>query len=168
MVDTDPLRQTLAHYKKLRQEKVEVLNKKLKELEPLIKDVQAYDPMIRQLEHDLGEPSSIKPFALTVPGVDVGADKAAAQPPKDDPREIRPDEFFGLSQTDAARAYLQRVGRAIPFSELVSALQRGGATLGGKNPEKTLQVSLARNPRKEFVWPGKDYIGLSEFYQSRK
>jgi hypothetical protein len=80
---------------------------------------------------------------------------------------IRPDEFFRMSQSDAAKAYLRKIGHAIPFDDLVVALQKGGAKLGGADPKKTLYVSLARNPRKEFVWPSKDVIGLDEFYRDR-
>jgi hypothetical protein len=73
-----------------------------------------------------------------------------------------------MTQGEAAKAYLRKIGRAIPFEELVSALRSGGATLGGADPKKTLYVSLARNPKKEFVWPQEGYIGLGEFYNRKE
>jgi hypothetical protein len=69
-----------------------------------------------------------------------------------------------MSQSEAAKAYLRKIGHAVHFDELVAALKKGGATLGGKDPRKTLYVSLARNPKKEFVWPSDDHISLGEFY----
>ncbi len=76
---------------------------------------------------------------------------------------IEPDEFFGLKQTDAARAYLRKIGKAVPFDELVEALGQGGANLEGERRKKTLYVSLARNPGKVFVWPRKGLVSLAEF-----
>ena len=72
-----------------------------------------------------------------------------------------------MSQGDAAKAYLRMRGCAIPMDELVTALQAGGAKVGGTDPKRTLYVSLKANPKKKFVWPSKDHIGLAEFYQGR-
>jgi hypothetical protein len=117
--------------------------------------------MIRQLERDLGEASTVENPSVAP---DMGTSKSGLHPMN----FIKPDEFFGLSQSDAAKAYLRKVGHAVPFEELVIALRKGGAKLGGADPKKTLYVSLARNPRKEFVWPSTDHISLSEFYEGRK
>src|ERR1700692_5027577 len=70
---------------------------------------------------------------------------------------IKPDEFFRMNQTDAARAYLKKVGHSIPFDDLVAALRKGGAKLGGADPKKTLYVSLARNPGKDLLCRGRDF-----------
>jgi|SRR5882724_7787819 len=147
MNETDHLRKTLEHYRELRQQK-------LQELRPI-------EMMIRQLELDLGEGSSVE-------SGDEISDSSLAAVAKLGSTSIRPDEFFNLSQSEAAKAYLRKIGHAILFDELVTALRKGGAKLGGADPKKTLYVSLARNPRREFVWPSKDHIGLSEFYQDRK
>jgi len=150
METNDHLRKTLDHYRQQRQQKLD-------ELRPL-------ELMIRQLEHDLGEASSnngISEIKSLPDGVLDTASFNRQQP------AIRPDEFFTMTQSDAAKNYLKKVGHAISFDELVGALRKGGAQLGGADPKRTLYVSLARNPNKEFVWPSPDHIGLSEFYPGR-
>jgi hypothetical protein len=151
MENKEHLQRTLEHYRQLRQQKLE--------------EIRPIEMMIRQLELDLGESPTIDNAAsreATAPsasGIAVGPGIGTI---------IRPDEFFGMSQNDAAKAFLRKMGRAIPFADLVTALQKGGAKLGGADPSKTLYVSLARNPKKEFVWPSSDHISLAEFYGRRE
>lgn len=156
MDELEPLRKTLEHYRQQRQQK--------------LAELQRVEAMIAQLEADLGEQPSTGEAPSNVgsnPSSTLFSDILAPfRKPAGDP--IRPDEFYGMSQSEAAKAYLRKVGRAVPFDELVNALRKGGATLGGKDPKKTLYVSLARNPRKEFVWPSSDHISLAEFYQKEK
>src|ERR1700722_13039252 len=140
MADIDHLRKTLEYYMQQRQQKLD-------ELRPI-------DLMIRQLRADLGEAQ---------PESQITDDQIALPLPARSGLHplsfLRPDEFFGMSQSDAAKAYLEKVGHAITLDELLEALQKGGANVGGVEPRKTLYVSLARNPRKEFVWPSKDHVG---------
>ena len=150
MEEFEHLRKTLEHYRQQRQQKLE--------------EVRAIETMIRQLELDLGEPATIE-----APPLERDVAPAMARPISliSPLHSLRPDEFFAMSQSDAAKAYLRLVGHAITFDELVEALRKGGAKLGGADPKKTLYVSLARNPRKEFVWPSKEHIGLKEFYDRK-
>lgn len=150
MENLDHLRQTLEHYKQQRQKKLD--------------ELRAVELMIQQLQTDLGDPPS---FADLLGQDILPTTSTIVSPTKTNMIGVRPDEFFGMSQSDAAKAYLRKIGRAIPFSELVTALQNGGAKLGGADPSKTLYVSLARNPKKEFVWPSSDHISLGEFYTKR-
>jgi hypothetical protein len=69
-----------------------------------------------------------------------------------------------MSQSDAARAYLKKVNRAVSFDHLVQTLRKGGAEVGGADPKKTLYVSLMRNPKGEFVIPSEGHVGLRAFY----
>lgn len=149
MAETEHLRKTLEHYRQQRQQKID--------------EIRAMELMIRQLERDLGEQPSADmaiadPDELNVVNLGRGIGKSSA---------VRPDEFYGMSQNDAAKIYLRKVGHAIAVNELVSALQRGGAQLGGADPARTLYVSMSRNPKKEFVWPSKDHVGLKEFYERK-
>ena len=141
----DHLRQTLEYYRQQRQKKLE--------------DYRAADSLVRQLERELGEaPSSeAEPIIFT-----NGASELTIGAPRTP--EVRPDDFYGMSQSDAAKTYLRKVKRAISFDQLVEALRNGGAQLGGADPKKTLYVSLARNPLREFVYPKDGFIGLREFY----
>jgi hypothetical protein len=150
MADADHLRKTLEYYRQQRQQKLD-------ELRPI-------ELMIRQLETDLGDAPTIE-----IPPIDernalpLSSSRSGLHPLG----FLLPDEFFGMSQSDAAKAYLKKVGHAITLDELVEALQKGGAQVGGADPKRTLYVSLARNPRKEFVWPSKDHVGLKEFYDRK-
>ena len=152
MSENDHLHQTLQHYKQLCQQKLDKLREELAPIEL----------MIRQLERDLGEASngeSTAPMAAASDALSFPDSSFSSKTPS-----IRPDEFYTMTQTEAAKAYLRKVGHAISFEELVAALRKGGAKLGGADPKKTLYVSLARNPTREFRWPSDGYIGLSEFY----
>jgi len=118
--------------------------------------------MITQLEAELGEDSSIDLGQVPVP-----SDPASfpdVRPSESRNVNILPDQFFGMTQSQAAKAYLQRVKRAVSIDQIVEALRSGGAQLGGADPKKTLYVSLARNPQREFVIPREGYFGLREFY----
>jgi hypothetical protein len=147
MNDNEHLRKTLEHYRNQRQAK--------------LIELRAMETMIRQLELDLGELPTVDADSGSS---DIPASSMVRMGGLSPMHYLKPDEFFGMSQSDAAKAYLRKVGHAIPFDELVQALKKGGAKLGGVDPKKTLYVSLARNPNKEFVWPSKEHIGLQEFY----
>lgn len=74
---------------------------------------------------------------------------------------IRPDEFYGLSNTDAAKQYLQKVGHAATLEDIYNALVQGGVPFTGDG-KKSLYVQLIR-ATKRFVKIGKS-IGLVESY----
>jgi len=158
----DYLRKTLGYYKQQRE-------KKLVEMRPHLDQLRELEMMIRQLERELGDAPSLAPNPSEIPLAlaDGFSMKDSVLANNQNNASVRPDEFFTMTQSEAAKAYLKKVGRAIPFEELVAALKKGGARLGGSDPSHTLYVSLARNPHKEFVWPSTDHIGLSEFYGSR-
>jgi hypothetical protein len=140
------LLQTLEHFKQQR-------NVKLQE-------VRSLDVMIRGLEQELGDAAPISEAAdsfstseaLPSPSVNGGS------------ALVRPDEFFSMTQTDAAKAYLRKVGRAISMDQLLDGMKRGGAHVGGADPKATLYVSLMRNPKREFVRVSEGFVGLREFY----
>src|SRR5258708_1580686 len=95
IMDTlDHLRQTLEYYRQQRQKKLE--------------DFRAADSLVRQLERELGEaPSSeAEPVIFT-----NGASELTISAPR--APEVRPDDFFGMSQSDAAKTYLRKVQRVI-------------------------------------------------------
>jgi hypothetical protein len=149
MPTTESLRDTLNYFKQQREKKLQ--------------EARAFDLTIQQLERELGE---------NIDGGEVSINVGDSLPPMVDRVEvstngrkpdIRPDEFFAMTQAEAARKYLKRVGHAVSFDELVSALQAGGCKVGGDNPKKVLYISLIRNTR-DFVPPQQGYIGLREFY----
>jgi len=162
MIETDHIRKTLEYYRKLREKRVE-------EIRPVLDEIRGYELIIQKLAEDAREPVNIEPLNLGAGAMPENPIPANTLTPKAAGRvTLRPDEFFQMSQSEAAKAYLRMVGRAISMDELVSALQAGGAKVGGADPKRTLYVSLKANPKKEFVWPTKDHVGLAEFYQNRK
>jgi hypothetical protein len=146
-ISQEHLRQTLEHYRQQRQRRLE--------------EFRAADNLVRQLEADLQEPLSAPELdSLRGPNIPVETHKGAPNRMPD----VRADEFYSMTQSEAAKAFLRKVKGAIPFDQLVEALRKGGAQLGGADPIKTLYVSLARNPLREFVYPNEGIIGLREFY----
>jgi hypothetical protein len=158
-MEFEHMRQTLEYYKKLREKAVAAIK-------PQLDEIRGYETIIQRLASDLKEPANIESL-VTEPIAPSAPNGGHAAPPSSRP-VLRPDEFFQMSQSDAARVYLRMVKRAISMDELVSALQAGGAQVGGVDPKKTLAVSLRANPKKEFVWPNKDTVALAEFYTNRK
>ena len=147
MATNDYLRQTLEHYRQQRQAQLEGIRKT--------------EALIAHLEKELGESASVESSQTGTEFVNLAAD---VRPPEPRIVDIRPDEFYGMTQTQAAKAYLLRVKRAVSIDQIVEALRNGGAQLGGADPKKTLYVSLARNPERQFVIPREGYFGLREFY----
>ncbi len=75
----------------------------------------------------------------------------------------RPDEFFGMSQTTGAEAFLRKVGHAVGLEQILDALSKGGLAIGGGDPRKTLYTQLVRATRK-FVLVSPNTFGLRDFY----
>ena len=80
--------------------------------------------------------------------------------------EIRPDEFFGMSQMEAAYAYLKTVRHAVHLDQILEALRSGGVKFTGQEPKTTLYTVLVRGTRR-FVLVSPSTFGLLEFYPSR-
>lgn len=158
-MEFEHMRQTLEYYKKLREKAVAAIK-------PQLDEIRGYETIIQRLASDLKEPVNIEPLVAEASMLSAPNGNHITTPSSRP--MLRPDEFFQMSQSDAARAYLRMVKRAISMDELVSALQAGGAQVGGVDPKKTLAVSLRANPKKEFVWPNKDAVALAEFYANRK
>jgi len=76
---------------------------------------------------------------------------------------IKPGDFFGKAQAEAAQEYLRRIGHAAGVGEIFMALQKGGAKLKGRDPKKNLYISLVK---KKDVFPmvAPYTFGLWEFY----
>lgn len=73
---------------------------------------------------------------------------------------VAPDEFYGLESLVAAKKYLKKPKKAVPFKEIVAAIRAGGGDPGN---EEKLKVSLARSTW-DIVKIGDDMFGLIEFY----
>lgn len=155
MSANDSLKPALEHYRQKRA--------------GLLDEVRKIDATIRQLEGDLGEISLDDSPALFP---DNYADLAPDVPERGPavagrPVEVRRDEFFGMTQSEAAKRYLEKVNQAVSMDELVAKLRAGGCKVGAANARHSLYVSLVRNTR-EFVPLGDGFLGLRKFYPGLK
>ena len=80
--------------------------------------------------------------------------------------QVKPGEFFGLSHTDAAAAYIKKIRHATPIDQILEALKTGGVKVGGVDPKITLYQGLIRGT-KRFVLVAPGTFGLAEFYPNR-
>ena len=125
-------------------------------------ELRSLEITIRQIQQQLGEtPEEQPPLIQALFGVPEG--KPAGAPPAGGTYKPRADEFFGRSQADAAKSYLEKIGHAVPLDEILSALRSGGCKVVGVDPKKTLYIGLIQNAR-DFVATGQGYIGLRQFY----
>jgi DNA-directed RNA polymerase delta subunit len=68
-----------------------------------------------------------------------------------------------MSQADAARAYLEKIGHAMPLEDIFKAVTSGGCKVGGADPKRTLSITLFQSKR-DFVNTGGGNWGLRKFY----
>jgi len=158
MVENENLRKALEHYLQEKRDKLE--------------EVRQLDLIIARLSRDLGEPAQA--MAISEGVGDSMANEwrdsnEVALAPAPSRINVRPDDFFGMTYTAAATAYLEKVGHAVSMEELLDALNKGGCPVGGKEPKKTLYISLIRAVRVFVPIPGKSgYLGLRKFYPNLK
>src|SRR6266550_6171217 len=126
MSNNDPLRAALEHYRQRRS--------------TILEELRKIDLTIRQLEADTGEASDDRPDNYGPPAAESLAERPFAGSGKSLP-SVRHDEFFGMTQSDAARAYLAKVGHAVSMEQLVSGLRAGGCKVGAANARHSLYVS---------------------------
>src|SRR5437867_5800789 len=79
--------------------------------------------------------------------------------------QIVPGEFFGMSQNNAAAAYLKKLGHAAHIDQILEAVQQGGVKISG-DARTNLYTVLVRGT-KRFVLVSPNTFGLAEFYPSR-
>jgi len=160
MATNDWMQSALQHYREQRERILEQLSP------DLLLEFRAAEVMIRKLEQDLGTIPQVifsePPYSTNTP---QGSMQASLSPSSKG--DIRRDEFFAMTISEAARAYLSRVGHAVSLEEMLEKLKAGGCKVGGANPKQTLYISLVRNTR-EFVPTGSGYIGLRSFYPGLK
>lgn len=154
MVANDSMRETLEYFRQQRHKKME--------------EIRQVESTIRQLEGELGlEPTD---FAIG-PQLSASAEENEPINPTgftgQRKSETHADEFFGLSQPEAARRYLKKAGHAVTVEEVLEALRAGGCEVGGSDPKKVLYISMVRDTR-NFVKLPNGLIGLRDFYGDRR
>src|SRR6267143_1045412 len=121
------------------------------ELDRQIKVLQQTREMLVQLGR--GNPAGVMPTTSpdTPGGNAIAGDPLAV---------VREQEFAGMSWTQAARVFLQRIGRNEKTMTIIAALRKGGIEVSGKNPMSKVYTSLVRHSA--FVALGKNYWDLAE------
>lgn len=162
MAENESLRMALEHYRQRKAEK--------------LKEVQELDLMISRLSRDLGETAPESQADREVEdSSNTGISEAwqeneyGSSAKNGAKTPLRPDEFFGMTYSVAAEAYLNKVGHAVSMDELLDALNRGGCPVGGREPRKTLYISLVRDVRTFVPIAGRiGFLGLRKFYPNLK
>lgn len=76
---------------------------------------------------------------------------------------VREQEFSGMAATQAARVFLQRIGRNEKTPLIVAALLKGGVQVGGATTAlKVSRIYTALRRHSAFVALGKNYWDLAE------
>jgi hypothetical protein len=131
-----------------------------REIEAYRKKIELYQAMISEWERELGKPSP-----QATPADSQQQPPAAKKAASGDPLSlIHGMVFFGKSQSQAAKAFLQMVGYPLSTQVILEGIEKGGVKVGGKDPKQNLYTILERSPEFERVrrggiwalatWPG--------------
>jgi hypothetical protein len=118
------------------------------EIDRQIEELQRTRETLLRLAANPGGPATTSPSST---GGAISGDPLAT---------VREQEFSGMSWTQAARTFLQRIGRNEKTATIIAALNKGGVEVGGKNPGSALYTALGRHSA--FVKLGKNYWDLAE------
>jgi len=77
---------------------------------------------------------------------------------------VREYQFFGKSQPEAAKMFLEMVGHPLRTSEIIEGIEKGGVKVGGKTPKAKKTNFYTILYRSEgFGSAGKDAWGLTSW-----
>jgi len=124
-------------------------------IEEYRRKIGTYETMIREWESELGTQGS--PAAVPL------GDKAKQQELNtDDPvARVREYQFFGKSQPEAAKLFLEIIGHPLRTATIIEGIERGGLKVGGKTPkDKKTNLYTILHRGDDFGRAGKDAWGL--------
>jgi len=134
-----------------------------------LEEIRQIDVVLTRLNNDLGMSSDDAPITSDSESVVDFDELEKIDSAIMNRTAVRPDEFFGMTHAMAAKAYLEKMGHAVSMDELIEALTGGGCQVGGKDPKKTLYISLVRDVRNFVNIPGRSgFLGLRKFYPNLK
>ena len=120
------------------------------------KKIDTYQSMIAEWEKELG----FSPASVSVAG-DSDQPKGKTAPGADILSMVRNYQFFGKTQTEAARALLELVGHPLTTQEIMEGIEKGGVKLGGKTPkDKKQNFYTILNRSKEFGRAARNTWGI--------
>jgi hypothetical protein len=132
---TDPIKEAAAEIRRRIEDKVAELR-----ATPAMTEVMTLHPSLNALEDVLREPRTSLAeffgdfFGSSLPGT-VGVSRPVSP-------AVKFDEFYGMSDLPAAKAYLKKRSDARPFDEIVAAIRSGG---GKVESEEKLRTGLSRS-----------------------
>ncbi|HRI06588.1 MAG TPA: winged helix-turn-helix domain-containing protein [Nannocystaceae bacterium] len=116
---------------------------------------------VRRIETTIKMLSEMYSVDVVLSGVqDVNAAEQAAV-------MLRPDQFFGMSQTEAAAALLELRKKPFTVEEIVDGIVAGGCQVGGASPRNTVYTQLVRATHR-FVKLPSGHFGLLDWYPEEK
>jgi hypothetical protein len=122
------------------------------------KKVETYKAMIAEWEKELGVTSTSNGSSDS----EVHAKPKSAT--SDIASLVRNFQFYGKTQTDAARALLEMVGHPLTTEEVMEGLTKGGVSIGGKTPrDKKQNFYTILNRSKDFGRAAKNTWGLTSW-----
>jgi hypothetical protein len=114
----------------------------LGEIDTYRKRIATYQAMVAEWEKELGHVSTPAPEkpATTQPNSDT------KKPGAGNPLSlIHGMVFFGKSQPEAVKAFLQMVGYPLSTQVILEGIEKGGVKVGGKDPKQNLYTILERS-----------------------
>jgi hypothetical protein len=130
------------------------------------RDASPFDPAIAEIDRQIEALQRTREMLMKLGGSHSASPQSAtggagSPPILGDPlAAVREQEFSGMSWTQAARTFLQRIGRNERTPTIIAALRKGGVEVGGKHPISALYTALGRHSA--FVKLGKNHWDLSE------
>lgn len=122
-------------------------------IEDYRKKIETYQSMIREWEAETGLLAGNGHVTPTLDKKKMGAGEPASL--------VREYQFFGKSQPDAAKLFLEMVGHPLKTNEIIEGIEKGGVKVGGKTPkDKKTNFYTILHRSGDFGRAGKDAWGL--------
>ena len=125
-------------------------------IEDYRRKIDTYQSMIREWETELGQngtKSHGETYAAPLDKKKHGAGEPVTL--------VREYQFFGKSQPDAAKMFLEMVGHPLRTNEIIEGIEKGGVKVGGKTPkDKKTNFYTILYRSEDFGRAGKDAWGL--------
>lgn len=127
-------------------------------IEDYRKKIDTYQSMIREWESELGLNGS-KSHGMETYAAPLDKKKHGAGEPVSLVREY---QFYGKSQPEAAKMFLELVGHPLKTSEIIDGIEKGGVKVGGSTPKaKKTNLYTILYRADGFGRAGKDAWGLA-------
>jgi hypothetical protein len=136
-------------------ERTDVLREMIAEKQ---RQIELYTAMVHEWQKELGESDS------TLRPSPEGASNQGT-PTQDDPvASVRKYQFFNKSQPEAAKLLLEYVTHPLSTQEIVTGIEKGGVTVGGKTPkDKKTNLYTILQRSDDFVRFKRDTWGLAKW-----